>query len=117
MTSTMYVPLVNVSDAANNGEHSTFGRFMAKRTCFVMVKMCMPVCDNGAKFARSSREIWPKFAFARVAVDTGEGHNTNRALKGHYGHPVCGKGVVLSRRDPYFIFFRIFETISSVPTH
>ena len=36
MTSTMYIPLVNISDAANS-EHSTFGRSMAKRTCFVMV--------------------------------------------------------------------------------
>ena len=45
------------SNAANSGEHSTFGRFMAKRTCFVMVKMCMPVRENWAKFARSSREI------------------------------------------------------------
>ena len=31
MTSTMYIPLRNVSDAANsaNNEHSTFGQFMA----------------------------------------------------------------------------------------
>ena len=65
---------------------------MAKRTCFVMVKMCMPVREFGpnsselrAKFAR----IWPKFAFARVAADTGERHNTNRALNGHHGHPMC----------------------------
>ena len=58
MTSTMYIPLVNVSDAANS-EHGTFGRFMAKRTCFVMVKMCMPVRKNWAKFVRSSREWGP----------------------------------------------------------
>ena len=57
----MYIPLVNVSDAANgaNIEHSTFGRFMAKRTWFVMVKMCMPVRENWAKFARNSREFGP----------------------------------------------------------
>ena len=81
-------------------EHSTFGRVMAKRTCFVMVKMCMPV-----------RENWAKFAFARVAADKGERHNTSRALKGHHGHPVCGKGVVFSRRALYFIFLSIFEPI------
>ena len=92
MTSTMYIPLVNVSDAANS-EHDMFRRFMGKRTCFVMVKMCMPV-----------RENWAKFAFARVAADTGERHNTNRALNGHHGHPVCGKGVVFSRMDLYFLF-------------
>ena len=85
-----------------------------------MVKMCMPVRENGAKFAPSSRkartkfvQIWAKFAFARVAADTSERHNTNRALNGHYGQPVCGKGVLFSRGDLYFIFFRIFETISS----
>ena len=97
MTSTMYIPLVNVSDAANI-EHSTFGRFMAKRTCFVMVKMCLPV-----------RENWAKFAFARVAADTGERHNTKRALNGHHGHPLCGKGVVFSCRDLYFIFLEFLK--------
>ena len=57
----MYIPLVNVSGAANsaNSEHSTFGRFMAKRTWFVMVKICMPVREHWAKFARSSREFDP----------------------------------------------------------
>ena len=58
MTSNMYIPLVNVSNAANR-EHSTFGRFMAKRTCFVMVKMCMPARENWAKFARNSSEFGP----------------------------------------------------------
>ena len=61
MTSTMYIPLANVSDATN-GEHSTFGRFMAKRTCFVMVKRCMPVRENWAKFAGSWREIHANLA-------------------------------------------------------
>ena len=61
MTSTMYIPLVNVSDAANS-EHSTFGRFMAKRTCFGMVKMCMPVRENWAKF----REIRVNLAQIRI---------------------------------------------------
>ena len=59
MTSTMYIPLVNGPDAANIGEHSTFGRFMAKRTCFVMVKMCMHGRESWAKFARHSREFGP----------------------------------------------------------
>ena len=68
MTSTMYIPLVNVSDAANS-EHSTFGRFMAKRTCFFMVKMCMPVRENLGQIRANFARIWPKFAFARVAAD------------------------------------------------
>ena len=58
-----------------------------------------------AKFAR----IWPKVAFARVAADTGERHNTNRALNGHHGHPVCGKGVVFPRTDLYFIFLEFLK--------
>ena len=66
-----------------------------------MVKMCMPVRKNGAKFARSSREIRANLA---QMADIGERHNTNRALNGHYGHPVCGKGVVFSRRDLYLFF-------------
>ena len=115
MTSTMYIPLVNVSGAANSGEHSTFGRFMADLLCYGedVHARTRKLGQIRAKFVR----IWPKFAFARVEADTGERHNTNRALNGHHGHPVCGKGVVFSRRDMYFIFFRIFETMSSVPTH
>ena len=68
MTSTMYIPFVNVSDAANsaNSENSTFGRFMAKRTWFVMVKMCMPMRENLARFARSLREIRANLAPIRI---------------------------------------------------
>ena len=32
---------------------------MAKRTCFVMLKMCMPVREKGATFVRNSREFGP----------------------------------------------------------
>ena len=69
-----------------------------------MVKMCMPVRENWPKFA----QICSKFAFARVAADTGERHNTNRALNGHHGHLVCRKGVFFFL-DLYFIFFEFLK--------
>ena len=76
MTSSMYIPLVKVADAANSAssEHSTFGRFMAKRTWFVMVKMCMAVRENWAQFARSSRKGHANFAQIRIP----KGHNRHR---------------------------------------
>ena len=58
-----------------------------------------------AKFAR----ICPRFAFASVAADTGERHNTNRALNGYHGHAVYGKGVAFSRRDLCFIFLEFLK--------
>ena len=91
----MYIPLVNVSDAGQSAtsEHSTFGWFNATMTCFVMVKMCMPV-----------RENWAKIAFARVVADTSERYDTNRALNGHHGYPLCRKGVVFFSHGPVFFF-------------
>ena len=75
----------------------------------VRVKMCMHTCTRiWDKFARTAR-ICPRFAFASVAVDTGERHNTNRALNGYHGHAVYGKGVVFSRRDLYFIFLEFLK--------
>ena len=59
-----------------------------------------------ANFAR----ICPRFAFASVAADTGERHNTNRALNGYHGHTVYEKGVVFSRSDLYFIFLEFLKS-------
>ena len=113
MTSTMYIPLRNVSDAANsaNSEHRTAGQFMDGEVdvrvivnAYLYAKMGPNSRELRAKFA----PICPKFAFASVAANTGKRHNTNRALNGYHGHAGYGKGVVFSRRDLCF-FFRIFE--------
>ena len=118
----MYIPLRNVSDAANsaNSEHRTFAQFMAGEVdvrvivnSYLYAKMGTNSRELRAKFAR----ICPSFAFASVAADTGERHNTNRALNGYHGQAAYGKGVAFSRTDLFFIFFRIFETISSIPTN
>ena len=76
MPSTMYIPLVNVSDAAI-GEHSTFGRFMAKRICFVMLKMCMPIRENWSKLARSWREI--RANLAQICIRKGRSRHKRTA--------------------------------------
>ena len=72
---------------------------------YLYAKMGPMSRERRAKFAR----ICPRFAFASVAGDTGERHNTNRALNGYHGHTVYGKGVVFSRRDLCFIFLEFLK--------
>ena len=110
MTSTMYIPLRNVSDAAPSvdNEHSTFGQFMAGEVDVRVIVNAYVYANLGqirANFAR----ICPRFAFASVAANTGERHNTNRALNGYHGHAVYGKGVVFSRRDLYLIILEFLK--------
>ena len=67
-----------------------------------MFKKCAYLYANMGQICAKFARICPRFAFARVAADTGERHNTNRALNGYHGHAVYEKGVVFSRRDLYF---------------
>ena len=118
MTSTVYILLRNVSGAAPsaNNERSTFGQFMAGEVDVRVIVNAYLYANLGQLRANFAR-ICPKFTFASVAAHTGERHNTNRALNGYHGHAVYGKGVVFFLQGPVFYFFRIFETISSIPTH
>ena len=68
MTSTMYIPVRNVSDAANsaNNEHNTFGQFRAGEVDVRVIVNAYLYAKSGtnspelrAKFARSSREFVP----------------------------------------------------------
>ena len=68
MTSTMYIPFRNVSDAANsaNSEHRTSGQFMAGEVdtpvivnAYLYAKMGPNSREFHAKFGRSSREFVP----------------------------------------------------------
>ena len=80
------------------------------------VHTCTRIWD---KFAQTSREVRANLSQIRILKcrsTQAERHNKNRALNGYHGHAVYGKGVVFSCRDMYF-FFRIFEIISSIPTH
>ena len=64
MTSTMYIPLRNVSDAAPsaNNEHSTFGQFMAGEVDVRVIVNAYLYANLGqirANLARTSREFVP----------------------------------------------------------
>ena len=63
MTSTMYIPLRNISDAANsaNNKHSAFGQFMAGEVDVrVIVNEDVHTCTRiWDKFARTSHEFVP----------------------------------------------------------
>ena len=110
----MYIPLRNVSDAANsaNSEHRTFGQFLAGEVdvrvivnAYLYAKMGPNSREIRAKFAR----ICPRFAFASVAAGTGKRHNTTRALNGYHGHAMYGKGVVFRAGTCVFFFLEFLK--------